>query len=51
MTKSWEKKLCVRLGFEIYVETISISTDLLGHTHTETISTRNSIAIINHNFA
>ena len=30
------------------METISISTDFLGHIHRETISTRNSIAIINH---
>ena len=49
MTKSWKKKqLCVRLGYEIHVETTAISTDSLGHTHRETISTRNSIAIINH---
>ena len=30
------------------METISISTDFSGHTHRETISTRNNIAIINH---
>ena len=30
------------------METISISTDFLGHTHTKTISTRNNIAIIHH---
>ena len=30
------------------MKTISISTDFLGHTHRETISSRNSIAIINH---
>ena len=48
MTKGWEKQLRVRLGYEIYVETISISTDFLGHTHTDTISIRNNIAIINH---
>ena len=30
------------------METISISIKILGHTHRETISTRNSIAIINH---
>ena len=46
--KAWNKQLRVRLGFEIHVETIAISTNLLGHTHRETISTRNSIAIINH---
>ena len=43
-----KKQLRVRLGYEIHVETIAISTDSLGHTHRETISTRNSIAIINH---
>ena len=48
MTKSWEKKLCVRLSYEIHVETISISTDSLGHTHRETISTQKNITIINH---
>ena len=47
--QSWGKKrLRVRLGFEIHVETISISINFLGHIHRETISTRNSIAIINH---
>ena len=30
------------------METISISSDFLGHIHRENISTRNSIAIINH---
>ena len=45
--KTGGKQLRVRLGFEIHVETISISTDFLA-THTETISTRNNIAIINH---
>ena len=30
------------------METIAIPTDSLGHTHRETISTRNNIAIINH---
>ena len=45
--KLGKKQLRVRLGFEIHVETIAISTNLLGHTHTETISTRNSSAIIN----
>ena len=30
------------------METISILTDFLSHTHTETISTRNSIAKIKH---
>ena len=48
MTKSWGKQLSVRLGYEIHVETISISTHLLDQTHRETISTRNSIAIIIH---
>ena len=48
MTKSWEKQLRVLLGYEIHVETILISTDFLGHTHTETISTWNNNAIINH---
>ena len=48
MTKSLGKQLSVRLGYEIHVETISISTHLLGHTHRETISTWNSIAIIIH---
>ena len=49
MTKSWGKKqLRVRLGYEIHVETIASSTDSLGQTHRETISTRNSIVIINH---
>ena len=43
-----KKQLRVRLGYEIHVETIAISTDSLAHTHRETISTRNSIAIINH---
>ena len=36
------------LVFEIHVETIAISINLLRHTHRETISTRNSITIINH---
>ena len=43
-----KKKLRARLGYEIHVETIAISTDSLGNTYRETISTRNSIAIINH---
>ena len=30
MTESWEKQLHVRLGYEIHVETISISTDYFG---------------------
>ena len=30
------------------METISLSTDYFGHTHRETISTRNSITIISH---
>ena len=46
--KSWGKQLRVRLCFDIHVETISISNIFLGHTHRETISTRNSIAIIYH---
>ena len=46
--KAGEKQLCVRLGFEMHVETISISINFLGHTNRETFSTRNSIAIINH---
>ena len=41
-------QLRVHLSFEIHVETISISTDFLGHTHKETISTWNNITIINH---
>ena len=48
LTKSWGKQLRVRLGSQIHVENISISTDFLGHIHRQTISTRNSIAIINH---
>ena len=47
MTKICEKQR-VRLGYEIHVEAIAISTDSLGHTQRESISTRNSIAIINH---
>ena len=42
------KQLRVRLGFEIHVEIISILINFWGHTHRETIPTRNSIAIINH---
>ena len=48
LQKSWEKQLHVRLGFEIHMETISISINFLGHTHREIIFTRNSMAIINH---
>ena len=43
-----KKQLRVRLSYEIHVETIAISADSLGHTHRETISSRNVIAIINH---
>ena len=46
--QNWGKQLRVRLGFKIHMETISISINFLGHIHRETISTRNSIAIINH---
>ena len=46
--QSWGKTIRVRISFEIHVETISISINFLGYTHRETISTRNSIAIINH---
>ena len=46
--KLGKKQLRVRRGYEIHVETIAISTNSLGHTHRETISTRKSIAIINH---
>ena len=46
--KLGKKQLSVRLGYEIHVETISISTDFSGNTHSETISTRNNIEIINH---
>ena len=39
----------VQIGYEIHVcETISFSTEFLGQTHRETISTWNSIMIINH---
>ena len=43
--KAVEKKLRGRRGYEIHVETISVSTDFVDHTHRETtcISTRNSI--------
>ena len=46
--KLGRKQLRVRLGYEIHVETTAISTDSLGHTHRETVSTRNSIAIMNY---
>ena len=46
--KKLGKQLRILLSYEIHVETISISTDISGHIHTETISTWNNIAIINH---
>ena len=34
---SGKKELLFRLGYEIHVESISISTDFVGHTQRETI--------------
>ena len=46
LPKRWGNQLYVRLSYVIHVATISISTELLGQAHRETISTRNIIAII-----
>ena len=46
--KAGKKQLCVLLGYGIHAETISISTESLGLTLRENISTKNSIAIFNH---